>query len=508
MYDSKFILSNTVVYKGRLNNNIADAPQNTLKRSAMTSRSLTRRRSRSPYNAYPTPERGRSLTRSLAGYAARRAGRALAGFIPGARTAMDVGGMLYDAAQHLRRSRSRSTARSAMDTSSDFVPSSSGGGRGRAFGRAGGTYKGRIKPKRRTKPGFKGKAQAKGFSIHMEKGGTVNDPYCAYVGHGCCPQVLMRRLMLGCLLKLLLRRLGLSFSNVAQPLTYLTASDKIEILFKLNAEDVNLQTCSLTLAGSQPTFQALLDLLVNQWVQAVQAQTFQSSIEWKLVEMRFEPNGISDLTAIRIPLENAKISFEAVSNLKVQNRSVPSAEDDADDEVDRIPVSGTIYRFKGMGSYFKRSAVGVLLEANFEPMGEKQDGLFTYSAAVTGGAVTLREPPLPYNFVRCISHGKVYLDPGVIKNSIVREKRTMYLSTLLRYVVGTNESATTSTTAIGSPLGKFNLIAVEKLIETSNVTPTQLISLAYEMDMKIFGYITTKFLDNTIGESYFGNNPN
>lgn len=410
------------------------------------------------------------------------------------------------AAYDLARSvTSRRSSRSAT-TEGSAPPSSSAGG-GRAFGRAGGTYKGRVRPKRKVRPGFKGKAQAKGFSLHMERGGTVNDPYCAYIGHGSCPQVVMRRVMLGCLLKIILRRMGLSFSNVVHPLTFLTIGDKFDLLIKLNQETGFITTISYTLTVNQPSFQSVLDGLVNAWVVAVQAQVFTSSVDWKLVEFRFDPAGAGDLTAVRVPLENARITFECESNLKVQNRSVPSAEDDADDEVDRIPVSGRIYRFNGMGSNFKRTAIQAIGEVNFEPVGEKQDGLYTYSAGVAGGADVLKEPPNPYNFVRCYGHGKVYLDPGVIKNSFIKYKRTMYLSTLLRYVVGTNEAAANSTIAVQQNIGKFNLIAVEKLIETSNTTPTQLISLAYECDLKVFGYIQTKLLDNTIGEEYLGTTP-
>nr|QKI28985.1 Cap [Forsythia suspensa CRESS virus] len=374
-------------------------------------------------------------------------------------------------------------------------------------GRLGGKYQGRLVPRRKVRRGYLGKAQAKGFSIHFEKGGVVSDSYCAYIGHGSCPQVIMRRLMLGCILKTIIRRLGMSISNCNQPLTFLTQNDQILIRIRINVETATEATIAYTLAANQPTFQAVLDGLVNAWVVAVQAQTFESSQEWVLVEAMFSPAGTGDLTAVRIPLENAVLSFSAVSALKVQNRSVPNADDDQSDEVDRIPVKGRIYEFQGSGTHFKRTALAAIGEVNFQPVGEKQDGIFTYSAGVAGGADVLKEPPIPYNFVRCKRASKVNCDPGAIKTSVVKTKRNVSLTSLLRYCVGTNEAAINSTTAVLQNMGNFNLVAMEKLIETSNSASTQVISLAYEVDYKVFGYLIPKLIDNTIGEHYYGTQP-
>lgn len=377
----------------------------------------------------------------------------------------------------------------------------------RAMGRGHGTYSGPMKPIIKQGYGFLSKSQKKGFSIHFEKGGTITDPYCVYIGHASNPQVLMRRMMLGAMLKALLTKMGYAFTSVTQPLTFLFIGDKVEILIKSDQETSTVTNLSYPLAASQPDFQSLLDAIVNVWVIAVQGSTFESAINWKFVEIRYNPVAGSFASPARIPLEGATLSWQAESHLKLQNRSVPSADDDADDEVDRIPVTGYVYRFKGTGTNFKRTAAAVLGETNFEPVAEKQDGLFTYSAGVVGGATTLREPPMPVNFVRCNGFNRVNLDPGHIQDSRVKDKGTLTLARLLRMCVATDERAAMSAVAVQQELGKFNLISVEKLLETSNVTPIQLITIGYEVDYKIFGFLNVKHLTSTIGEHYFGTTP-
>lgn len=440
----------------------------------------------------------------VARYGAKRLGRAMLRGLPvvgQALAAYDVGRTVYNAGKKLFSRGTQTPRVSTADASTQATLRP-------AYGRARGRYGGRIRPSRKAKGGFRATAQQKGFSIHFEKGGSITDPYCAYVGHGTCPQVILRRLMLGCILKVIIRRLGMSFSNTNQPLTFLTTSDQIIIRFRINQESASEQTITYTLASNQPTFQALLDGVVNAWVTAVQAATFTSSEDWLLVEALFSPAGTGDLTAVRIPLENAKITFSARSELKVQNRSVPAEGDDTSDEVDRIPLKGFMYQFNGNGTNFKRTALAAIGEISFEPIGEKQDGVFTYAANAAGGADTLKEPPMPYNFVRCKKYNNVRCEPGEIKTSVVSYKTTMYLSTLLKMIVGTNEAAANSAIAVLQSRGMFNLIAMEKLIETSNTASTQLINLAWEVDYKIFGYLQTKVVENTIGEHYYGTTPN
>lgn len=463
-------------------------------------RRIRRWASAHPYN-YGRPAQtgrrsGRSSRMSSGSTSMWNVGDQIARQLPVVGPVYAAGRTAYDIGRGVQRLFSRGTATN--------IPMES---KAKNFSAGGGRYAGKIKPRRRVKWNFKSKAQAKGYSIHFEKGGSVTDPYCVYIGHGTCPQVLMRRIMIGCLLKTLLNRLGIAFSNTVQPLNFLTIGDIITIRYRRDQETATESTVNFTLPTNQPTFQTLVDALVNSWVLSTQGQTFQDNEQWKLVEIMFNPGGTGDLTAIRIPLENAYITFEAQSSLKLQNRSVPSDTDDNADEVDRIPVTGKIYRFSGSGTNFKRTALAAIGEINFEPVGEKQDGIFTYAAGAVGGADVLKEPPLPQNFVRCKSYNKISCNPGEIKVSTVKYKRTMHINTLMRYVVATNESIADGQVRILQKYGMFNLIAMEKLIETSNTASTQLINLAYEVDYKIFGYLSTKAINSTIGEHYYGVNP-
>lgn len=463
------------------------------------------------YNPYPSPSSsmsgrrlGQSFARTLGRAATSRWGERIIRSIPvvgsvyeGARLAGDI----YNGARSLfsRGTQTRRNRTSAMATQSGPTIK-------KAYGRAIGTYKGRFTGKKPPKMKLKRQSQKHGFSIHFERGGTVTDPYCAYVGHGTCPQQQMRRLMLGAMLKLVLNRLNIHFQTVDQPLTHLTSGDQIVLILKINTNTANQGSITVTLAANQPSFTALLNLFVQQWILFVQANTLQSGEQFVINEIRFNALGSGDLTSVKIPLENAKIVFECHSELKVQNRSVPAEGDDTTDEVDRIPVKGYMYTFKGSGGKFRRSAAAALGEINFEPVHNVTDGLFTYSAGAAGGAAALREPPLPINFSRLIRYGSAYVEPGSIKKSVLKVVKTMYLQTLVNRVVGFDESGAKPSQQLHET-GEFAMLALEKLIETSNSETTQLVTLAYEVDTKIFGYIKPGNVSSTIGEHYYGTVP-
>lgn len=474
-------------------------------RSRSRGRSRTpRRRSYSTSRGVVTPPRS-----SPVAYAARRVARYGANYLANF-ASQRVRSAVRNYVNNYRAGsappfRPPSSARSASAMSVSTARSSNGNRRVRFASHNASSY---YNPSKPPKGGFKQLAQTKGFSIHVERGGVVTDPYCVYIGHGTCPHVIMRRLFLGSLLKMLLRRMGLSFSNCNQPINYLTAGDAINIKLRRDMVTSGETTITYTLVGAQPNFQALLDAFVNAWVVAIQGfpAPDNNSSYYKLVEINFNPNGTGDLTAVRIPLENAFMEFEAVSSLKIQNRSVPADLDDTTDEVDRVPLRGMIYRFDGMGTNFKRTALAAIGETNFEPIGDRQDGLFFYSAnSGTTPTVSLREPPQPFNFIGTKGYNKVYAEPGQINYSTLKYKAKLNIQNVVKYLIGANELTSEYFKKELKRYGKFNLLSLEKVMETTyETTPTQLVTVGYESDYKVFGFIVAKNVDSTIGEHYVG----
>lgn len=355
---------------------------------------------------------------------------------------------------------------------------------------------------------FRSVAENRGYSIKYETGGTITDPYCVYIGHGTCPQVHMRRLFFGSLLKLMLMKLNLTPADCEQPMTFLSLGDIIRIQFQRTQLGL-LDDFSYTLAAAQPTFTTVLNGLITAYEAKVNSIVTTGGLyevnQWKFKECRYEPDGSGDLTSVRINLENAVLHYQAVSSFKMQNRSVPSAEDDQTDEVDRIPLTGKVYNGIGSGSGYKRTAITAISESSFEPVIERTNGVIAISANDTGKPLSIRDPVEPHNLMRVKRHAKVYMSPGSIKTSILIDKRSMHISSLFRNLIGISEADTVKNL---STVGKFCFYGLEKQLETVvGSTPTVLVQVAYEHDLQIFGYLEAKNTNSTIGEVFHGTEP-
>lgn len=185
-----------------------------------------------------------------------------------------------------------------------------------------------------------------------------------------------------------------------------------------------------------------------------------------------------------LDLANASFVIFAKSTLKVQNRTVQDATDD-EESVDNVPIYGKAYYGKGSGSSgITRDVVTGLAAAGFWCDG--QNG--TLSKVPT--EKWYQEVVQPSHFRQVMSAGKVHLDPGHIKTSVLDGKITVSLNKIYRMLFRTEDDILlTHEKAI---LGRFRFMLLEKMINAVAGSADNGIKVAFEHNLRIGGYIKTK----------------
>lgn len=309
---------------------------------------------------------------------------------------------------------------------------------------------------------------AKGVVVVKEQGGTASSQYCRYIGHATQPSLAVLKLICAAMVKTLLQKVGYEVVSGTATLDGLFVGDIIKLEHResvtgvLTSTDYTLQggdsimTIATSLAG-------YLNFVNNQWqftgiLYVPYQATLGTSSIWR---------------AVKLSLIGAKLMFDCKSTLKIQNRSINSTGEDADD-VDNVPIYGRSYSGKGNGCA-TRDAWAVSTQNLYS----YKDGIISWD----GQTRDFREPPLPTAFDKPTKSGKAHLDPGEVKTSVLTEKFTVDLNRYLSRM-GTVTSSGTAGYSKNAP-GKFRLFALEKMIETNAGGDIVPLTLGYEHNMRI-----------------------
>lgn len=327
---------------------------------------------------------------------------------------------------------------------------------------AGSMSSGRFRKGRKVRRG-KGidKMMNKGVVTTLEYGNTMTTDFCGYIGHTTMPLdscTLMTWLAL--FKNFITVNLRLSVGSATAPIAGLRNGS----IFKIEYYTDTYQTYASTsfVIGTNPVSPILNDLAVeaNNWASASWTQ------HWRLFRLSYSEDGTNDTTTVS--LLNSRIQYRVKSALKIQNRSSGPNGDEADD-VDNIPLYGKSYDCKGNGMIYLDYAQAVPL------ISSDTTGRIEYA-----GTGNLKEPPPPTVFDRSVRSGKVRLEPGSIKTSVLTENSSMDCSRffqmaypLIRYP-----------TVIQSYVGKSRIFAFEKILETETIGSIDPMLLAYEINTR------------------------
>lgn len=171
----------------------------------------------------------------------------------------------------------------------------------------------------------------------------------------------------------------------------------------------------------------------------------------ELLELYFYPNLPTSLLRFqKWNLTNTTVMFNSKSSFKFQNRSVNETGDDQKDDVDNVPLNGKSYAGSGSGTEWNNSTK---LQ---KPFYADDKGLIQRDGDVEG----IKEPPFGQLFAKVKQLGKIRVNPGDIKTSVLTTKQSFNLN---RFITLMPVSSSTLTYPV-MKVGKFQFFALEKVI--------------------------------------------
>jgi len=170
-------------------------------------------------------------------------------------------------------------------------------------------------------------------------------------------------------------------------------------------------------------------------------------------------------SGVEVRMDRLKVDFYSKSAMKFQNRSITTAGNVEEDDVDNVPLGGISYSGSGAGSRFVFSPG----TSNGSFLCDQGTGLIS-----AGATADLNEPPYPAEFNKIRTAGTFTLTPGVIKTSSLTAKGVHFWDSMFKDstpYAGTGNK-------IASKLGKFRFFGIEKVMNVNNAVP---IIISYEI---------------------------
>lgn len=385
--------------------------------------------------------------------------------------------------------------RTRSGTAKQKKPSRTGRG-SKSTGLSGGKFKPLKKTKKykrvQRKRSYVG---AKGVYYRLESGNEITPKRCGYVGHHTMPRNTVNTHVWRALLKALMLKKGYTIKNFSDLSSDgVAAGTKIGFTYRFNFDDgTALSSFEYNTSGA------------DTWEQIAftfGGQTFNRVDEFHLVTLYLLDVNDSKTT---FNLIGAKITVDAKSTLKIQNRSKNSEGADEADDVDCVPLYGKFYEVQSGGLRYIIDQIGTYRKMVANAISGNIDVTVDTNDVTVDPNAVFAEPPFPSFFIGVKKSGKVHLDPSMIKTSTLTEKFSMSLDQFLNKMFGAGNN-----TRVRGELGKTRVFAIEKMLEV-NTGVLQTIypfTIAYEHDLKL-GFVikegwstkSTMVIDDTLGVS-------
>jgi len=297
-----------------------------------------------------------------------------------------------------------------------------------------------------------------------------------YLGHATASPDQIRVHLWRAFVKFFANRLGYTVTSVQdKPLAGSTGGRRMtwEILYKQTPTSVTSTTgFVLTDTMSWDTFAGLFRTTFTS--SNLQLQTM------KVYELDTSA-GAYALPIASFNLTKAKINIYAKSSFKVQNRTINTEGDNEGDDVDNVPLYGKSYEGSGNGAVYMKDgcSTGTFL-AN------SQGIINPHPISIDSEFNDLNEPPNYKQFTFVKKHGKIHLDPGHIKTSVLTYKKGFNMMNLMKIL---NDGASVTSVPRVS-IGNYRFFAMEKMVQAVATTTTNAPKIAYEIDWKLGIYVT------------------
>lgn len=333
-----------------------------------------------------------------------------------------------------------------------------------------------------------------GTNRTLEAGKVQTGTDCVWVGHHTAPRrTLLRQAFLSLIYTFFHRSKKISEGAAENsPIRGLQSAGTPLPLWKLGIQYKMGETGAI-LTETQADLQNKTLAQITDWFMenARPWNNVSSSYDAEFLEFTLiqSPDGVGqDINLYVLNVRDCKIDMFVKSTMKIQNRSKAAAagadiQDDMD-QVDNVPIHGKSYSGKGNSLIAKRSAN----ESGTNPdlNGDQDWGVILGSETEN----SRKEPPQPSEFRNVKYSGKIHLDPGFIKTSVLTSKFKMYFNTFFKKCQKVDTQDLINGVLHGTfakTMGKFRVFAAEKMIDTG---AAEVISVAFETNTEVSAKVT------------------
>jgi len=279
------------------------------------------------------------------------------------------------------------------------------------------------------------------------------------IGHINSPAYLTLENMWRTLFKTLLVRAGADVKDTTSG-SDIQAADRFVLTFRAS-QDAGFSSETMIPGAGDPIDNMVswaMDATRTWYAPGTTGTAGINQVQFDLIV--FRPNSAQiNLNAARLRMHDLRISGTMKSSLKVQNRTVTAALNVEADDIDNVPLHGRIYSGTGTGTDLPGQTTST------EFFGNANNGIINnFGYVLVSGKSPLAEPPSAKIFTQVTKTGKVKIEPGQIKTSVLSSKfsykwNDMFPKFSMPYPL-------TNAYRIGR-VGKFEFMVLEKILDST-----------------------------------------
>jgi len=325
-----------------------------------------------------------------------------------------------------------------------------------------------------------------GITYSTETQALITASHCAYIGHTTTNYQQWAKYFCFSLLKEICSKQGIDINNFADGPVGFAVGDVFTLAYQTTPVAAFTTRTYTVVLGDLASYDTVATAI---WVQVffpIIADITLFSNRAIMRDFAWTPVGER---LIKISLIDGRILLTSKASLKMQNRSVTVVADNEADDVNNAPVHGKVYEGTGSAMYARDIS-------SFQPP-DRIQGVVSFSSPET----SMDEPPPPYFFVGCKKSGKVRMNPGTIKTSVLQYKGNIPINVFWRMMSATYATATDDFHSV--PFGKFRYFALERIIgnigaeaETIQIAFEHEVTLNMKLQVKHSKY-TAPMIDNS-----------
>lgn len=339
------------------------------------------------------------------------------------------------------------------------------------------------KPRKVTKRRYK--KAFNGVQFCFERNQIITDQKCVYAEHCTVPVDTVLKYIVYALFKNALLMGGINFTSFEEPrLNRIETGDTFSFTYRTSVTAAPISVGYTVVAGDVTYGNIADNIFITMKANMINVAGGAVGMQSQALLLTFSWLNAGGANKAELNLQDASMSLMTKSSLKMQNRSVNATDDDESDDVNNVPLHGKAYEGRGNGLVPRDySSIAVPCGSDFAW------GL--YAAGSVAANSPLAEPPEVYHFQYAKTAGKVSIQPGRIKTSVLNGTLNISLDRFFRLAYSLFTSSVSDTNQYHS-LGKVRLFSLERVIAPFAGEVTPAIELAVEHDFKGWLTVSTK----------------